>query len=139
MKIGSFGVEPPLNDLFPQATWSSQQLGCGREEFALGVAGLFWHPAAVRNPQGSSLSRPSWEWCIALMGERWGLGTPETVVLETATAASDSMSWASFVASPKECVMLGVSQQQQQDASGCAPSCSNLGRSKIAPQMCMYK
>lgn len=84
-KIRSFGLEPPLDDLFPEATWSSQQLGCGREEFALGVAGLFWHPAAAF-PQGSSLSRPSWEWCISLMRQGWGLGTPGKVVLETNSA-----------------------------------------------------
>lgn len=47
MKTSSFGLEPPLDDLFPEAAWSSQQLGCpGLEEFALGAAGLFWHPAA---------------------------------------------------------------------------------------------
>lgn len=37
MKNRSFVLKPPVDNLFLEATWNSQQLGCGWEEFALGA------------------------------------------------------------------------------------------------------
>lgn len=81
MKNRPFVLKPPLENLFLEATWCSQHLGCGCEEFALGVSALFWHPVAGF-PQGSSLSCPSEE-SNAYPWQQQGLGTPGKVVLET--------------------------------------------------------
>ena len=60
-KWGHLAPSFPLMPCFPR------QLELTAEGFAPGVAGLFWHPAAAF-PQGSSLSRPSWERCVMAMG-----------------------------------------------------------------------
>lgn len=51
MKNKPFVLKPSLDNLFLEATWSSQQLGCGWEEFTLGVSRLFWQ-AVAGFPQG---------------------------------------------------------------------------------------
>lgn len=77
MRIRSFGPEPPPDDLLPEATWSSQQLGCRLEEFNEGWQALL-APCGRLSP---GLPAPSWEWCASSPGQPRDTGQGKVVLV----------------------------------------------------------